>query len=300
MTTDPPLASSPRASQGEEPGGDVVCRTEAWDAGLPMRSPLFWPLGAAHALLVEAMRAGAGAGAGTETGFPQPETIDGALGGRAGVRFERQRPVSRRRRGPRDPASMYDARIAKEGCVPTRPGSWHDLMNALVWATFPRAKRALHERQHGLVVPAAPGESARRPRELDALALLDEGGLVVIADGSLVARSTGAGEIAEREAALEDAIATGAATALVFGHAIYEGLVLGRPAPLASVVVCAASSSEEGRIIDEADRALAAVLADRSRIVDPAGMLRLRADERLVSGVRRPESRPEPGAGGSP
>jgi len=277
MRTDPPLASSPRASQGEEPGGEVVCRTQPWDASLASRSPLFWPIAGALRLLVDAMARGEGEVPGAEPGFPQPETIDAALGPRAGIKFERQRPVSRRRRGPRDPASMYDARITRAGCVPTRPGSWHDLMNALVWATFPLAKRALHERQHGLVVPAAPGESARRPRELDALALLDEGGLLVMTASSLAPDDAG---IADRERALEEAIAAGAATAFVFGHAIYEGLVLGRSAPLASVV-CVAGVGD-ARTVDDADGALAAVIADRARIVDPTAMLRLRADERLM------------------
>jgi hypothetical protein len=156
-------------------------------------------------------------------------------------------------------------------------------MNALVWATFPRAKRALHERQHGLVVPAAPGESARRPRELDALALLDEGGLVVVlAKGSLPSESA---DIAARERALEEAIAAGEATAFVFGHAIYEGLVLGRPAPLASVVCVAGAGAGEGAAtVAHADAALAAVIADRAQIVDPTAMLRLRADARLLRG----------------
>lgn len=254
----------------------TVRRTQPWDASLERRSPLFWPIEEALGLLTLAMaRAGGDDAPGPDAGFPQPETIDAALGRRAGIQFERQRPVSRRRRQPRDPASMYDARIAREGCVPTRPGSWHDLMNALVWATFPLAKRALHARQHGLVVPAAPGESARRPRELDALALLDEGGLIVMSDAPLAADDA---PIAERERALEEGIASGEATAFVFGHAIYEGLVLGRPPPLASVV-CAHG---EARAIPDADRALAAVVADRARIVDPTAMLRLRADERLV------------------
>ncbi len=257
-----------------------VCRTQPWDGSLPSRSPLFWPIEEALGLLAFAMtRASGGEASEPDAGFPQPETIDAALGPRAGIQFERQQPVSRRRRKPRDPALMYDARIAREGCVPTRPGSWHDLMNALVWATFPLAKRALHERQHGLVVPAAPGESARRPRELDALALLDEGGLIVMSEAPLAPEDA---PIAERERALEEGIATGQATAFVFGHAIYEGLVLGRPAPLASVV-CAHG---EARAIADADRALAAVVADRARIVDPTAMLRLRADERLVR--RRP------------
>lgn len=137
--------------------------------------------------------------------FPSPEAIDEALSALAGIRFVRQEKVPRRRRRtPRDPASMYDARIVNEGVVPTREGSWHDLMNALVWATFPRAKKALHARQHGLVRIAQPGESLRRPRELDALALLDEGGVAVTKDGGRV----------------------------VFGHAIYEGYVLGWPAPV--------------------------------------------------------------------
>jgi len=215
--------------------------------------------------------------------------------------------------------------------VPTRPGSWHDLMNALVWATFPRAKRALHERQHRLVVPAAPAESARRPRELDALALLDEGGVVVLASaGALDEGDERRGEREEREErgergergerALEEAIAAGDATAFVFGHAIYEGLVLGRPAPLASVVVGtataeppaaaaaagpagaaaaagpagaagpaeavgAAGAEASSGMVELADRALAAVLADPARIVDPTDMLRLRADGRLLRAI---------------
>lgn len=249
MESEPPLASNDRD------GGRLVL----WDCDLARRSPLLWPLEAALARLGDGNQEGA-------SSFPQPERIDAALAPLAGIRFERQRPVPRRRRRPRDPESMYDARIAREGCVPTRPGSWHDLMNALVWATFPQAKRALHERQHRLVVPAQPGESAHRSRELDALALLDEGGVVVIAPASTPLES---------EVELERAVASGAATAVVFGHAIYEGIVLGRPAPLASVV----SVAGEGRCLATADRALAAVIADPAQIIEPGAMLRLRVRE---------------------
>lgn len=255
MSVTPPPAS-PRRD-----GGRVVL----WDPDLASRSPLFAPLaGAMERLASEMEREG--------STFPQPETIDAALGAAAGVRFERQRPVSRRQRVPRDPAKMYDARIAREGCVPTRPGSWHDLMNALVWATFPKAKRALHERQHGLVVPAAPGESARRSREQDALALFDEGGLVVARRVSSSASPT------EGELAAE--IAAGSATAFVFGHAIYEGVVLGRGAPLASVL-CVVCERPDARVAD-ADEALARIVTDRTRLVEPSDMLRLRADDSVV------------------
>jgi hypothetical protein len=267
MSADSPLASIDRD------GGRAV----SWDADIAARSPLFWPIAGAMSGLAEAMARSTAAGSAAT--FPQPEVVDAALGPLAGIRFERQRPVSRRRRQPKDPASMYDARITREGCVPTRPGSWHDLMNALVWATFPLAKRALHERQHGLVVPASPGESARRPRELDALALLDEGGLVV---------AMGKGRQATDEGELAALVASGEATALVFGHAIYEGIVLGRPAPLASVVcvevahVDGVARSDRSRRVADADRALAAVVADRTKIIEPRAMLRLRAGEQLV------------------
>ena len=126
MTDEPPLAST--ADQGIRDGGRAVL----WDANFGASSALFWPLAEAIAALAKIH--------GDTTSFPTAETIDDALGARAGIRFERQRPVARRRRSAaRDPESMYDARIAREGCVPTRPGSWHDLMNALVWATFPTA-----------------------------------------------------------------------------------------------------------------------------------------------------------------
>lgn len=248
-----------------------------WDAAFATRSPMFWPLAAAASALNAAITASAAGDV-----FPQPEVIDAGLGARAGVRFERQRPVSRRRRGPRDPSSMYDARI-QAGCVPTRPGSWHDLMNALVWATFPAAKRALHERQHELVVPAAPGESARRPRELDTLALLDEGGLVVVAPDPF-----------EDEEALAGALQSHEATAILFGHAIYEGIVLGRAMPLASVICVAGDPrSDHEVIVAHADHALARVVADRARLLDPRGMLRLRA---ATSNPRAEEASGEDGA----
>ena len=275
MSSEPPVASTLREAPRD--AGLVV----TWDAVLARRSPLFAPLEDAIDALTASMPG--------DASFPQPEIIDAALGARAGIRFERQRPVSRRRRQPRDPSSMYDARIAREGCVPTRPGSWHDLMNALVWATFPRAKRTLHARQHRLVVPAAPGESARRPRELDALALLDEGGLVVSGRASLA-------EAGEEE--LAQAIASGDATAFVFGHAIYEGLVLGRPSPLASVVCVEAGEAREAggqgepvtrssrAALAAADAALEAVIADPLRIVDPRTMRRLRVDPSLAPAGR--------------
>ena len=219
-------------------------RSFLWDRDLLARSPLFWPLAHAGDWL-EACES-----------FPSPESIDDALAGRAGVRFERQTPVPRRRRVARDPASMYDARIAA-GAVPTRPGSWHDLMNALVWATFPHAKRTLHAKQHALVVPGAP----MRSREQDALALVDEGAVVVAMRAP-----------ADGEDALAAAVASGEGKAIVFGHAIYEGIVLGRPLPLASALVVAVDPASDALL-----RAVDAAVAERlASLREPRDLLRLR------------------------
>jgi hypothetical protein len=191
--------------------------------------------------------------------FPSPAELDAALSPYAGVRFVPQAPRPRRaRRTPKDPSAMYDARIARDGEVPTRPGSWHDLMNALVWATFPLAKRALHARQHRLVTPGAP----RRTRTLDALALLDEGSVLVAvpSEGPLPPDEL------RDEAAIRDALAAGHATLAVFGHAIYEGVALGWPLPIASAVVLRTGTSRD------LDAALASWLEDLN---DPRTLLRL-------------------------
>ncbi|MDP9149718.1 MAG: DUF3025 domain-containing protein, partial [Myxococcota bacterium] len=113
----------------------AVRRAAPYDPRFCETSSLFWPL-------VRAARA-----LGEHDVFPSVGALARVFEGEPPVRFVAASP--RRRRGaPVDPGALYDARIALHGEVPTRPGSWHDLMNALVWGTFPRAKLALHVRQH--------------------------------------------------------------------------------------------------------------------------------------------------------
>src|SRR4051812_25965417 len=101
-----------------------------WDPSFFRKNPLFWPIAPAAEALEEFAE------------WPTPERLNWAFGHVAPVRFEAPAPKPRRGKAPAD--ARYDARIALEGRVPTRPRSWHDLLNALVWATFPSAKRALH------------------------------------------------------------------------------------------------------------------------------------------------------------
>jgi hypothetical protein len=129
--------------------------------------------------------------------------------------------------------------------VPTRPRSWHDFLNALVWATFPRAKLALHTRQHeelsARMTPDARTLPSSRSRVHDALALLDEGGVVLLGDGR---RRVG----------------------IVFGHALYEGLVLGVRALAARAVEVHVEvfPSDARACVSLADDALERSLSNRS------------------------------------
>ena len=165
--------------------------------------PTRWhgPRFAAYAPMIDLLRACAT--------WPAVDELDRLLGD--GLR--RARPLRLVAQVPTGAAAdlPYELAIADRGQVPTRPGDAHDLWNAIVWATLPQAKWALtarlaaFQRPRHAAGPRLPG--ARAPAH-DRLALLDEGGLVVVGD-----------------------------RALVFGHAILEhaarGVLAVRAAPLA-------------------------------------------------------------------
>jgi hypothetical protein len=79
----------------------------------------------------------------------------------------------------------YERRIFELGEVVCRREDWHDLFNALVWLTFPRAKAAINARHVREMTKEAPGQ---RGRARDALTLFDEGGLVVACADPALAR----------------------------------------------------------------------------------------------------------------
>lgn len=80
----------------------------------------------------------------------------------------------------------YEARIYLKGEVQLRPANWHDLMNALVWLTFPRAKAALNARHYrALLQQHASGAPNRGPLQ-DAMTLFDEGGVILAGDVGLL------------------------------------------------------------------------------------------------------------------
>lgn len=183
--------------------------------------------------------------------------LDQALGPLAGVRFEPQRSV-RRRGEPFASAASYDGAITLRGAVPTRPGSLHDLMNALVWASFPRSKRAIHARQlqalSAEVDEGAPALPGRRSRLRDRLSMLDEGGLLLVAGGpwAPLADALARGDVP----ALGAQRARGELVAWVFGHAILEHAAqeAGRGVRASAVLLAGGAS------LPDADAALASAL----------------------------------------
>lgn len=107
--------------------------------------------------------------------FPTVDDLNARLG--APVRFVPQ-PARRERR---QRTALYEYRAAVDGEVMTRPHNWHDLWNALVWASFPRAKLRLTQllcAAQAEWIGAAPRLPGARLRAQDLLAMFDEGGVV--------------------------------------------------------------------------------------------------------------------------
>jgi hypothetical protein len=229
------------------------------------------------------------------TDWPSVEDYDAILAARAGVRFRPQAPTPRRaRRAGRPAPRRYDAVICEEGVVPTRAKSWHDFFNALVWAAFPRAKRALHLRQYHLgqyhlrQCQAAGNGLARRTREGDGLALLDEGGVVLVCARASAAAVTTA--LVERAHEPIVALArAGGLSGAVYGHAVLEHLAHEATAVRAMAHVAVGELGDEDGCRRSADEALAAALADPAAFTDPSA---LSSVPTLVELLRPPAQRP--------
>jgi hypothetical protein len=86
--------------------------------------------------------------------------------------------------------AQYEPRCYLKGEVPTRAGNWHDLLNALVWLAFPKAKAAINLRHYRALTTEQPNAAIRSQRGAvrDTNTLLDESGVVVAcADPELAA-----------------------------------------------------------------------------------------------------------------
>ena len=151
--------------------------------------------------------------------FPRPEELSALAtssvvsGGGAPIRFVSPDVPSR------EFSAQYEVRIFETGEVQTRPNSWHDLFNALVWLAFPKTKAVLNH-HHYEESRARRGERLRGTAR-DVLTLFDEGGIVVAsADAELSALLL---EFQWKELFWRRrADALQSMRFYVFGHAIYE------------------------------------------------------------------------------
>ncbi len=169
-----------------------------------------------------------------EDGLPAVARLDAVLRAEVpslSVHFVPQAPKPRRRsNAPIRLEDLYDGAIVTRNEVPTRPANVHDLFNALAWALFPKAKRAIHTRQAAEQAARVADGPARLPgmrtRAQDRLAMLDEGGLLFVCDFNMLEAVAGALE--ERSGAALDALMVAdGAYPILFGHAICEHLALG-------------------------------------------------------------------------
>lgn len=248
-----------------------------WDPCFVRRSPWLWPLGrAAHRLEACAE-------------WPRLAELDAlyteltaARAGSEPLRFGANvRKQDKRAAGRVVLDALYDTRITLHGEVPTREGDWHDLFNVLCFATFPRAKRALHRRQYAALErrlrDAPPKLPSARTREQDALTLFDEGGVAIAATADAAAQlaHTEPGPLPELLERLERA---GLARTVPFGHALFEHLVEGLVPPGGGtrVLVLDALPEDGDALLDLVDAQLCDALSDPSQFLSPKEHLHLR------------------------
>jgi hypothetical protein len=117
-------------------------------------------------------------------------------------------------------ALAYEQRISATRTIPTRVGSVHDWLNAMVWAKFPLTKAAINARH---VAEGGTGAGNARSRVRDALTLFDESG-VVICGGDTRLRATHAAH--DWLALFEHARGRwrDELRVIVFGHGLLESL----------------------------------------------------------------------------
>lgn len=218
--------------------------------------------------------------------WPPVATLDALLRDRLaldpGVALEHQVKKKRPRRAPLDRDSLYVIRVARHARVPTRERSWHDLTNALVWAAFPRSKRALAKRLLDVFEARVPNDATSLPstrtREEDALAMLDEGGVVLATEPDHVERALEA-QRASDHAALRSL----PLVPHVFGHALMEHAVYGDATVRAYAVVLAVPAPAH---TDAADEALARWITETDALTHPAPWRAIPLDEVLRAGSR--------------
>jgi hypothetical protein len=145
-----------------------------------------------------------------------------------------KKPSRWRRRKEAKVKTRYEELVLEQAIIPSRMASWHDFFNNISWLVFPQAKLALVERLAAANDNRTAYDIERaqfRSREGDRLAMLDEGGLFKLTDGS--------------------------GRFLIFGHALQESFV-GKKFDVWSLTLPLSwSDSDEKNLLKSTDKYLA-------------------------------------------
>jgi hypothetical protein len=76
--------------------------------------------------------------------------------------------------------ARYETRCYLTGEVQMRAHNLHDLFNALVWLTFPKAKAAINERHYRALTKQDSSANSQRGAMRDVNTLLDESGVLIV------------------------------------------------------------------------------------------------------------------------
>ena len=150
-----------------------------WQRDALMATPMFAPLREVIAQLGEA--------------FPTQNELNQLLARRTdqimvdsghGLRFVPQQT------GKLGFESQYEPRCYLSGEVQSRSDNWHDLLNALVWLTFPKIKAAINTRHYqALLQQHDLSGSSQRGAVRDTNTLMDESGVIVACADPILARA---------------------------------------------------------------------------------------------------------------
>jgi hypothetical protein len=141
-----------------------------WNRDALLQSPLFSPL---HPILAKL----------EPKGFPGIENCNTLLAARQPpITVQVGMPLSfvPQRRGRVPFEAQYEPRCYLTGEVQMRTDNWHDLLNALVWLTFPKTKAVLNSRHYHALIEENESGITKRGAVRDVNTLLDESGAIVV------------------------------------------------------------------------------------------------------------------------
>jgi hypothetical protein len=164
----------------------------------------------------------------------------------------------------------YEPRIFLRGEVQLRADDWHDVFNALVWLTFPRAKAALNACHFRALEQRKNGAAHNRGPVQDALTLFDESGVIVVTEdaelGAMLIRHAWKDLFWRRRADVSRRMRF-----YVFGHGLHTKMLHPFTGVTGRGLVCNVAPDFIAQSIDQQLIALDARLA--ARISDEAGPL---------------------------